>query len=299
MTPSDSRTALVFGKSGQLATELGRLVNVGGLPVYCAGRDEADLSVPGQCSALIEMIQPSIVINAAAYTTVDKAEDEVDLAMQINGKALGEIAQACARLVVPVIHISTDYVFDGSGTRAWRESDPVSPLGSYGVSKAMGEDRVRSSGARHIILRVSWVFSDTGSNFVKTMLRLGNEREALSIVGDQRGCPTPAAFIAEAIDQIASCFLADLRAPAGTYHLSTQPACSWFEFASAIFEHGSARSLTGSPKLTSITTDQYPTPARRPLNSVLDGSKLASDYNVHGVRWQDGLLDVLDSLKPD
>ncbi len=291
------KTVLVIGKTGQLATELGRLSDIGGLSIHCAGRDEADLSIPGQCNSLIENLKPMFVINAAAYTAVDKAEDEVELAMQINGNAPGEIAQTCATLDIPFIHISTDYVFSGKGARAWREDDRVEPLGAYGTSKAAGEKAIRASDARHVILRVSWVFSDTGTNFVKTMLRLGKERDALSIVGDQIGCPTPAAAIAQAIDKIVFRLRTDPIAPTGTYHLSTRPPCSWFDFATAIFEHGSARGLTNSPTLTSITTDQFPTSAERPLNSVLNSSRLVSDFDIRPTDWLAGLITVLDKMQ--
>ena len=182
---------LVFGKTGQVATELQRQADVTAL-----GRDQADLSDPQACAAVIADLKPSVVINAAAYTAVDKAEEEEAKAQTINAAAPGAMAGACVHLDIPFLHISTDYVFDGSGTKAWRETDPVSPQNAYGRTKLAGEQAIRAAGARHIILRTAWVFSAHGANFVKTMLRLSETRDALSVVEDQIGGPTPAADIA-------------------------------------------------------------------------------------------------------
>jgi len=183
---------LVFGKTGQVATELQRL-----LPdAHFAGRDEADLSVAGACAAVIDRVKPDLILNAAAYTAVDKAEEEEPLATAINGAAPTEMAQAAAALGVPLVHISTDYVFEGSGTAPWKPDAPTGPLGAYGRSKLVGEEGVRAAGGAHAILRTAWVFSAHGNNFVKTMLRLSETRDALSVVHDQIGGPPPAADIA-------------------------------------------------------------------------------------------------------
>ena len=221
---------LVFGKSGQVGTELSKLPNT-----ICIDQDEADLSEPESCAEAILTCNPNVVINAAAYTAVDKAEDEEALAAAINGDAPGAMAFTCAALGIPLVHISTDYVFDGSGIVPWKPADVTGPLTAYGRTKLLGEGAVRQSGGPHAILRTSWVVSAHGNNFVKTMLRLGAEREALTIVADQIGAPTAARDLARACYQVALA-LNDAPEKSGTYHFSSAPDCSWADFARAIFD---------------------------------------------------------------
>jgi dTDP-4-dehydrorhamnose reductase len=275
---------LVFGKTGQVATELQRHGDVTAL-----GRDQADLSDPQGCAAVIADLKPGVVINAAAYTAVDRAEEEDALAQMINAASPGAMAGACAHLDIPFLHVSTDYVFDGSGQRSWQETDPVSPQNAYGRTKLAGEQAIRASGARHIILRTAWVFSAHGANFVKTMLRLSETRDALNVVEDQIGGPTPAADIAATLLRLADAM--QDGAAGGTYHYAGAPHTSWAGFARAIFE-GAGRDVT----VTGIPSSDYPTPATRPLNSRLDCAKLAADFGITPADWKAGLAAVLKDL---
>lgn len=277
---------LVFGKTGQVARALMALA-----PVIALGREEADLAVPGACAAAIEYYAPTAVINAAAYTAVDRAEDEEELATQVNGSAPTEMARACVARDIPFVHLSTDYVFDGSGEAPWRPDDPVAPLSAYGRSKLAGEKGVLEAGGRYVILRTSWVFSVHGQNFVKTMLRLGSERDQLRVVADQIGGPTPAAAIARACLIIAE-QLADDRSKAGIYHFAGSPDTSWADFARAIFARAGLLC-----DVADIGTSDYPTPARRPANSRLDCSVTHSVFGIIQPDWQDWMYAVLQELK--
>ncbi|MEZ5714040.1 MAG: dTDP-4-dehydrorhamnose reductase [Paracoccaceae bacterium] len=277
---------VIFGKTGQVATELARLAP----QARFLGRDEADLSDPAACAALIRALKPSAVINAAAYTAVDRAEEDEALATAVNGTAPAEMARACAELGSPLVHISTDYVFAGDGTAAWRPGDPTGPLGAYGRSKLLGEEGIRAAGGIYAILRTSWVFSAHGNNFVKTMLRLSETRDALTVVEDQIGGPTPAADIAAACLSIAGQLTAE-PSKSGTYHFSGAPDTSWADFARAIFElSGRAVAVTGIP------ARDYPTPAARPANSRMDCSSLTAAFGIPRPSWRDGLLAVLQDL---
>lgn len=282
--------ALVFGKTGQVATELARL-----LPdAHFAGRDEADLSVAGACAAVIDRVKPDLIINAAAYTAVDKAEEEEPLATAINGAAPTEMAKTAYGLCtggVPVVHISTDYVFEGSGTDPWKPDAPTGPLGAYGRSKLAGEEGMRASGTPHAILRTAWVFSAHGNNFVKTMLRLSETRDALSVVNDQIGGPTPAAGIAEACVKIGHQLLEN-KEKSGTYHYAGAPNASWADFATAIFEEA-GRDVT----VTGIPASEYPTPAVRPANSRMDCYALKKAFGIPRPDWRAHLRDVLKELE--
>lgn len=275
---------LVFGQTGQVATELRRQSDVTTL-----SRAEADLRYPDACAAQISAHRPEAVINAAAWTGVDAAEDHEAEAHLINAEAPKAMARACAEQNCPFLHISSDYVFDGSGTRPWRETDPPAPQNSYGRTKLAGEEAVRETGSNHVILRTSWVFSAHGANFVKTMLRLSESHDQLSVVSDQIGCPTPAADIAAALLQIATAL--KNGQDGGTYHFGGQPPVSWSDFARAIFAcKGRATNVTDIP------TDQYPTPAARPLNSRLDCAKLTADFGIKPPDWNAGLARVIDEL---
>lgn len=277
---------LVFGQTGQVARELARVAP----EALFLGRDQADLSDPAVCAAAIRAHQPDAVINAAAWTAVDKAETEENAATVVNGHAPGAMAQACADLGTPLVHISTDYVFDGAGTLPFRPSDPTAPLGAYGRSKLVGEEAVRASGAQHVILRTSWVFSAHGANFVKTMLRLGADRPQLRVVADQIGGPTPADAIAAACLALASA-LRD-GAQSGTHHFSGAPEISWAGFARETFSQASM-----AVRVEDIPSSAYPTPARRPLNSRLDCAALAAEFGITQPDWRAALARVIAELK--
>ncbi|MBQ2259797.1 MAG: dTDP-4-dehydrorhamnose reductase [Loktanella sp.] len=281
---------LVFGQTGQVATELAQQSG-DEIKVTCLGRDAANLDDPAACAAVIAASEADLVINAAAYTAVDRAESEADLAMTVNGVTPGAMAVACAARGLPFLHISTDYVFDGSGIQPWHPADPTGPLGVYGRSKQAGEQAVRAAGGAHVILRTSWVFSAHGANFVKTMLRLGATRDHLTVVADQQGGPTAAADIAAALLTIARAFQAG-TGTTGTYHFSGTPDVSWAEFAREIFvQAGLACTVEDIP------TTAYPTPAQRPANSRLDCSTLTRDYAIQRPEWRYSLSHVLNQLK--
>jgi len=276
---------LLFGKSGQVARELQRRG-----AVVAVGRDQADFSDPQACLAVLDAHAPDAVINAVAYTAVDRAEVEEALASLINAKTPGLIAQACAARDIPMVHISTDYVFDGSGQVPWRETDRVAPQNAYGRSKLAGEQAVMAAGGRFAILRTAWVFSSHGNNFVKTMLRLAADRNALNVVNDQIGGPTPAAAIANACLSIAT-ELARAPEKSGLYHFAGTPEVSWKEFAEEIFAQA-ACDMT----VTGIPTSDYPTPARRPANSRLDCNAILTTYGISQPDWRTGLAHVLVDL---
>ena len=278
-------TVLVFGRTGQVGGELARRPGVTAL-----GREDADLADPRQCAEAIVRSDADAVVNAAAYTAVDRAEEDEELARLVNAEAPAAMAEAAAARAIPFVHISTDYVFDGSGTRAWTPEDETCPLGAYGRTKLAGEAAVRAAGGPHAILRTSWVFSAHGNNFVKTILRLKAEKGTLAIVGDQIGGPTPAASIADACLALVEALRAD-PGKSGTYHFSGSPDVSWAEFASAI-----AADAGRGTTISAITSADYPTPAARPRNSRLDCSTLEAAFGIARPRWQDGLRRVLTEL---
>ena len=278
---------LVIGKSGQLSRELRKRSPAARL----LSKTEADLSDPEACAAAIHAAKPEAVINAAAYTAVDKAEAEETLAATINGEAPGAIARVCAELGVPFVQISTDYVFDGSGEAPSPPEAPTAPLGAYGRTKLAGEEAVRAAGGIHAILRTSWVFSAHGSNFVKTMLRLSETRDHLRIVADQVGGPTPARAIAAACLEIVR-QLRDDPGKSGTYHFAGAPDVSWADFAREIFRQA-GRPVT----VEDIPTTEYPTPAARPLNSRLDCTATQATFGLGRPDWRAGLAEVLHDLE--
>ncbi|MDC3394373.1 dTDP-4-dehydrorhamnose reductase [Planktomarina temperata] len=277
---------LVFGKTGQVATELQRLGDVVAL-----GRDQVDLSDPQACADAIRTHAPRAVINAAAYTAVDRAEEEEALATIINGDAPAAMARVCMELGIPLIHISTDYVFDGTGERPWQPDEPTDPQNAYGRSKLAGEVGIRNGGAVHAILRTSWVVSAHGANFVKTMLRLSDKRDALSVVADQIGGPTPARDIAVASLKIAEQLIDD-PSKSGTYHLTGAPDASWAEFAYEIFGQA-GKAMTVTP----IPTAEYPAPAQRPLNSRMDCCATKQVFDIARPDWREGLRMILNELE--
>jgi dTDP-4-dehydrorhamnose reductase len=282
---------LVFGRSGQVATELARAAAAQGLALTALGRAEADLADPEACASAVAAAEADVVINAAAHTAVDRAESEPELARTVNAAAPGAMARAAAARGLPFLHVSTDYVFDGTPGRPWREDDPTGPLGVYGASKLAGERAVAAAGGPHVILRTAWVFSAHGSNFVKTMLRLGAERDSLRVVDDQRGGPTPAADIAAALVAVARAF-AEGRGVNGIFHYAGAPAASWADLAEAVF----AARGGPAPQIERIATADYPTPARRPLNSVLDCSRIGRAYGLAQPDWRPGLARVIEEL---
>ncbi|WP_296639998.1 dTDP-4-dehydrorhamnose reductase [Roseinatronobacter sp.] len=276
---------LVFGKTGQVATEIARLAP----EALCVGRDRVDLADPDACRDLVLDVAPSGIINAAAYTAVDRAEEDEALATRINGDAPAAMAQAAARLGVPFVHISTDYVFDGAGEQPFTPEDPTAPLGVYGRSKLVGEQGVTAAGGAAAILRTSWVFSAHGNNFVKTMLRLGGDRDTLSVVADQIGGPTPARDIAAACLTMLDGLRED-PGRAGLYHFAGAPDTSWAGFAREIMAQAGLACV-----VEDIPTSAYPTPARRPLNSRMDCAKLAR-FGLERPDWRAGLALVLAEL---
>jgi dTDP-4-dehydrorhamnose reductase len=286
---------VVFGRTGQVARELARAAAARGVALTALGRENADLADPAACRAAIAATQADAVINAAAYTAVDRAEREPALARAINAAAPGAMAEACAARGLPFLHLSTDYVLDGRPGRPWREADAPGPLGVYGRSKLEGEAAVAAAGGEHVILRTAWVFSAYGGNFAKTMLRLGAERDAIRVVDDQIGGPTPARAIADALLTVADAFLAG-RGTSGVFHFAGAPAVSWADFARAIF---ALRAETGGPgpEIVAIPTSEYPTSARRPANSVLDCTRIAATYGIAQPDWRAGLAAVLEELR--
>jgi len=277
---------LVFGRTGQVATELARLAP----QATYLGRDTVDLADPPACAAAVAAHRPDAVINAAAWTAVDRAEAEEAAAHTVNADAPAAMAAACATTGIPLVHISTDYVFDGSGTAPFAPDAPTAPLGAYGRTKLAGEQAVRASGATHAILRTSWVFSAHGSNFVKTMLRLSDTRDRLTIVADQTGGPTPAAAIAQACLTIADQLAAD-PAKTGTYHFAGAPDVTWAGFAREIFARAGR-----TTQVQDVPTSAYPTPARRPANSRLDCTTSHTTFGIARPDWRDGLAAVLRDL---
>jgi len=295
-------TVLVFGGNGQVGQELlralaplGKVVATtrsGVLPDGSAC-ETADFGQPDSLSALLDRLQPSIVVNAAAYTAVDRAEQEVDAAFAANTQAPGVIARWCAAHGVPFVHYSTDYVFDGQGTAPYREDEPTAPLGVYGTSKRDGEDAVRAAGGRHLIFRTAWVYASHGANFLRTMLRVGAERDQLRVVADQIGTPTPAALIADVTVQV----LQHPGALSGTWHLTASGQTSWYGFAEAIFAEALATGVLAKvPSVEAIPSSEYPTPAKRPAWSVLDNRKLQQDFGIALPTWQDGLKRVMAEI---
>jgi len=278
---------LVFGKSGQVAQELAKIApDARFLP-----RDEADLRDPVACASIIASSDAEAVINAAAYTAVDKAEEDAEIAEIVNGAAPTAMAEAAAALGIPFVHISTDYVFAGRGTAAWTADSAVNPQSVYGRSKLAGEQGIQAAGGVYAILRTSWVLSAHGQNFVKTMLRLGKTHDSLTVVADQIGGPTPAAAVAEATLTMAKALVTN-GGPSGVYHLSGAPDVSWADFAREIFAQ--TRQVV---QVSDIPTSDYPTPATRPLNSRLDCQSLFQDFGIARPDWRVGLQEILKNLK--
>jgi dTDP-4-dehydrorhamnose reductase len=301
-----SRRLLVIGGNGQVGRELRRSLSSLG-EVIAATRDGrlddggacavADLADPASLPALVAGLAPAAVVNAAAYTAVDKAEGDREAAFRINAEAPGVLARACAAGAIPLVHYSTDYVFDGQGARPYREDDPTAPLGVYGASKLAGEEAVRAAGGQHLVFRTAWVYGARGHNFMRTMLRLGAERDELRVVADQTGTPTPAALVADVTATALEQALAPTGVASGTWHLVAEGGTTWHGFAEAIFaEAVAARLLPRAPRVVPIATADYPTPAQRPAYSCLDTSRLRRDFGVALPHWRDGLHGVVAGM---
>ena len=287
---------IVTGIQGQVVTSLIERAAAQDIEIQAIGRPELDLSDPDSIARRLDAARADVVINAAAYTAVDKAESEEAVATRINGAGPGLVAAAARRMGAPVIHISTDYVFDGTLDRPYDEHDAPAPVGAYGRSKLAGEIAVAAANPEHVILRTAWVYSPFGANFVKTMLRLGQTRDEVRVVADQRGGPTSALDIADAVLLIAHRMLA---APGpekyGVFHMTGGGEASWAEFAQAVFAEAQA---LGRPPVNviPISTAEYPTPARRPANSRLDGARLKRDYGIAPPDWRESLPPVVARL---
>ncbi|WP_434341584.1 dTDP-4-dehydrorhamnose reductase [Motilimonas cestriensis] len=276
---------LVTGSKGQVGFFLTKQL-AGKADVLAVDRDELDITDQAGVNSVVTTFKPDVIINAAAHTAVDKAESEIELSYKINRDGPMYLAQAANKVGAAILHISTDYVFSGDKESAYLETDAPDPQGVYGQSKLAGELVVAESCPRHIILRTAWVFSEHGNNFVKTMLRLGAEREELGIVGDQFGGPTYAGDIAAALITIADKIYTEKECLWGTYHFSGVPHVSWFEFAEAIFEQAQKQGvLKATPRLKSITTQDYPTPAKRPANSKLECRQIKESFCIIESNW--------------
>lgn len=288
---------LITGAHGQVGHELLRCAPAG-FEVVGLGSAELDIANAEQVAEVIARVQPRLIINAAAYTAVDKAESDAARAFAVNRGGVSLLACAAERLAIPLLHISTDYVFAGDAAEPYRESDPTGPTGVYGVSKLAGEQALAEHCSRYLILRTSWVFGAHGHNFVKTMLRLARERDELSVVADQHGGPTSARSIAATLWQLAQLYVRQGELTWGVYHFSGLPSCSWHGFAEEIFRQAHEQGLIARvPTVRRIRTEDYPTPARRPQWSVLDCSRLNSMFGIAIPDWRLELADLLCQLK--
>ena len=289
---------LILGANGQVGRELQRTFP--DTDLIACDRRQADLANPAQLRDLVRRSKPEIVLNAAAYTAVDRAETDRDAAIDINADAPRVLAEEARRLGALLIHYSTDYVFDGSKDAPWREADAPNPLNVYGASKLAGEQAVREIGGRHLIFRTSWVYGPHGKNFLQTMLRLAGERDRLSVVNDQTGAPTPSIVIADATRTIVDSVFARAAGPesdwSGLYHMTCSGSTTWYGFASEIFARAGSL-VTSVPEVLPITSNDYPTPAKRPRNSVLSNEKLAAHFGVCLPAWEEALDDVLAQMR--
>ncbi|GGP25448.1 dTDP-4-dehydrorhamnose reductase [Silvimonas amylolytica] len=297
------RRILITGKNGQVGFELQRSLSVLG-EVIAVGREDCDLADPAAIDALVNRIAPDVIVNPAAYTAVDRAETDVSAARAINEMAPATLAAAALRHGALLVHYSTDYVFDGAQTTPYQEADVAAPRSVYGQTKRAGEVAIELSGCRHVTLRTSWVYGVWGNNFAKTILRLAHERDALKVVADQFGAPTPAALIADVTAHLVARYLAGADAaafPFGTYHLTTRGETSWHGYAKTLIM--AARALGAQIRLdpsaiTPVSTAEYPLPAPRPANSRLSTEKLQNTFGLDLPHWEQALAHVLRQLIP-
>jgi dTDP-4-dehydrorhamnose reductase len=297
---STTPRVLILGGAGQLGLELQRSF-AGKDPLVAVDRAVADLAVPDQIRAIVRRVQPNVIVNAAAYTAVDRAESEPELATAVNARAPRILAEEARQANALLVHYSTDYVFDGSKLDAWTESDTPHPLNAYGASKLSGEEAVNNSGCRHLIFRTSWVYGPHGKNFLLTMLRLGRERERLSVVDDQIGAPTSSLELARVTKEIVNGVLEGRFGAAeswtGLYHMTCAGSVSWCGFAQAIFERAGELLSGKQPEVVPIPSNEYPTPAPRPQNSVLSNARLHDRFGVALAPWENALDAVMARLK--
>ncbi|HEV2275359.1 MAG TPA: dTDP-4-dehydrorhamnose reductase [Acidobacteriaceae bacterium] len=297
---SDGRRVLIIGGSGQLGLELQRSF-AGTDPLVAVDREVVDLTAPDRIRAIVASVKPDVILNAAAYTAVDQAESQAEIAMAVNARAPGILAEEASRIGALLVHYSTDYVFDGSKVGAWTEEDAPAPLNEYGKTKLAGEEAIREVGGTYLIFRTSWVYGPHGKNFLLTMLRLGRERDELSVVDDQYGAPTSSLELARATREIVDGALAGkfgaAKDWAGLYHMTCGGETTWCGFTRAIFAR--ARALLGdrNPVVKAIPTSEYPTPAKRPRNSVLSNTRLQARFGVRMLSWEEALDDVLQQME--
>jgi dTDP-4-dehydrorhamnose reductase len=300
-----NRKILLTGVSGQVGHALYKVFSNSShdYDLVPLDRNQLDLTNADHIRYVVQSIKPEIIINPAAYTAVDKAESEADLAFAVNAIAPKIMAEEAAKLNASLIHFSTDYVYKGNKSDAYQETDPTEPLSVYGQSKLAGEDAIRAVGLPHLIFRTSWVYGSYGKNFMKTILRLANERETLNVVADQMGAPTSSQVIADAVTQVLNKFLLNPGYQKGLYHLVNTGRASWHEFATAIVDDANVlrREAGRAPLLVKsihpISTEQYPTPAKRPANSLLDTSKLTKDFGILTPHWRKSLQQELAILQ--
>lgn len=286
---------LVLGSNGQLGRCLNDQLKITDHEVIYTHRESLDISDFESTNKKILNIYPDIIINATAYTAVDEAEKDKKMADLINHLAVKNIANICTQIGCWLIHISTDYVFDGNSNTPYKEDDKTNPQSIYGETKLKGEMVIQSSGCKYIIVRTAWIFSEHRNNFLKTMLELGEERDEISIIADQIGCPTYAQDIARSINKIINKL--DLKEGSCIYHFCGDRSCSWYEFASIIFDQAKEINIKVPSTINPIQTSDFPTPAKRPLFSVLDCSRINNDFGIHSSNWHNGIKEVLTKLK--
>ena len=279
---------LITGVSGQLGGAIAKSATANGAAVICPDRHQLDLANPESIRAMVGSGNINGVVNCAAYTAVDRAESEPDIALAINAIAPKILADECAKLKIPLLHVSTDYVFNGEKLAPYIEEDPVGPLGVYGLTKEAGERAIRASGVQHAIIRTAWLLNSSGSNFLTTMLRLAAERDELRVVSDQIGCPTSVEDLANALIVVTE----RLGDTSGTWHFANNGQASWYELAKHIFSYAEVRGSPG-PRLTPIATSDYPTPAKRPQNSRLSSLKFQRDFGLKPRPWQNAVDGIL------
>lgn len=287
---------LVTGSEGQVGGALVERAGKAGVKVIGLDRSGLNIADHDAVHKAVQEHSPDVVVNAAAYTAVDRAEDQQEEAFFVNRDGARFLASACDAAGIPLIHLSTDYVFDGKKAGSYSESDPPDPIGVYGRSKWEGEEAVRAALDRHIILRTSWVFSPRGSNFVRTMLKLAGEQDELLVVSDQHGCPTPADAVADAILVIYNKLLGGEQSW-GTYHFAGQPTATWYEFAQAVFGEARVQGRSRVPSVVPISSSQYPTRALRPMNSVLATDKIEATFGIHAPAWKATLPSTISAIQ--